>query len=125
MRVNFNYFLSDAVVDYVIDAVTFVAQHGHQLLSDYHFDVATALWRHRGGLVEPPLRLSQLSYDANGRLSYPRRAERAAETELQRYLAEAAALVQTVDDAASDAEAAVSADFDALRWFDLPARCLT
>jgi selenocysteine lyase/cysteine desulfurase len=125
VRVNFNYFLSDAVVDYVIEAVTFVARHGHQLLSDYHFDVASALWRHRGGLVEPPLRLSQLSYDADGKMSYPRRAERAAEAELQRYLAEAAALVETTGDSASDAEAAVSADFDALRWFDLPARCLT
>ena len=125
MRVNFNYFLSDAVVDYVIDAVTFVARHGHQLLSDYHFDVASGLWRHRDGLVEPPLRLSQLSYDADGKMTYPRRAERAAEAELQRYLAEAAALVATSEAAASDAEAAVSAEFDALRWFDLPARCLT
>ena len=125
VRVNFNYFLSDAVVDYVIDAVTFVARHGHQLLSDYHFDVASGLWRHRDGLVEPPLRLSQLSYDADGKMTYPRRAERAAEAELQRYLAEAAALVETSEASASDAEAAVSAEFDALRWFDLPARCLT
>jgi hypothetical protein len=124
VRVNFNYFLSDAVVDYVIDAVTFVARSGHQLLGDYHFDVASALWRHRRGLVEPPLRLSQVRYDADGNLSYPRRSERAPEAELKRYLTEAAALVET-GEAATDAEAAVSADFDALRWFDLPARCLT
>ena len=36
-----------------------------------------------------------------------------------------AALVKADDDPAADAEAAVSADFDALRWFDLPARCLS
>jgi selenocysteine lyase/cysteine desulfurase len=125
VRVNFNYFLSDAVVDYVIDAVTFVARHGHQLLGDYRFDVATGLWRHRRGLIEPPLRLNQLSYDADGNLCYPRRAERAAEAELQRYLAEAAALVGSAQQSAADTEAAVSADFDALRWFDLPARCMS
>jgi selenocysteine lyase/cysteine desulfurase len=124
VRVNFNYFLSDAVVDYVIDAVTFVARHGHQLLGDYHFELATGLWRHRVGLVEPPLRLNQLSYDADGNLRYPRRADRADEAELARYLAEAAALVEAAGRSA-EAEAAVSADFDALRWFDLPARCLS
>jgi hypothetical protein len=127
VRVNFNYFLSDAVVDYVIAAVAFVAKHGHRLLGDYRFDLASALWRHRRGLVEPPLRLSQLSYDADGMLDYPRHGEWAAEAELSRYLAEAAELVEAVGSppVAADADAVVSADFDALRWFDLPARCLS
>jgi selenocysteine lyase/cysteine desulfurase len=125
VRINFNYFLSDAVVDYVIAAVLFVARHGHRLLGDYGFDVATALWRHREGLVEPPLRLNQLHYDADGVLCYPRHTDRAPESDLQRYLDEAAALVQAAGDTAGDSEAEVSADFDALRWFDLPATCLT
>ena len=53
------------------------------------------------------------------------RARRAAARWLQRYLAEAAALVESAEESASHTEAAVSADFDALRWFDLPARCLS
>ncbi|MDT4919991.1 MAG: hypothetical protein QOI15_893 [Pseudonocardiales bacterium] len=126
IRVNFNYFLSDAVVDYVIGAVTFVARHGHRLLGDYRFDVATALWRHRRGLIEPSLRLSQISYDADGTLSYPRHAEWAAEAELQRYLGAAEELVEAIGapPVAADTEAVVSTDFDALRWFELPAQCL-
>jgi selenocysteine lyase/cysteine desulfurase len=125
VRVNFNYFVSDAVVDYVIAAVAFVARHGHQLLGDYRFDVATALWRHRGGLVEPPLRLRQLHYDADGVLRYPRHTDRARESDLQDYLAEAARLVEAARPLdAADGQASVSADFDALRWFDLPAGCL-
>jgi selenocysteine lyase/cysteine desulfurase len=124
VRVNFNYFLSDAVVDYVIAAVTFVARYGHRLLGDYRFDVAGALWRHRGGLVEPPLRLPQLHYGADGTLQYPRHTDRAPESDLQRYLDEAARLVATAPATADGAEAAISADFDALRWFDLPATCL-
>lgn len=124
VRVNFNYFLSDAVVDYVIEAVTFVARHGHRLLGDYRFDVTSALWRHRRGLVEPPLRLSQLSYGADGALTYPRHGEWAAESDLQGYLTQAAALVEAAAAEADASQAAVSADFDALRWFDLPASCL-
>ncbi|HZC69518.1 MAG TPA: aminotransferase class V-fold PLP-dependent enzyme [Jatrophihabitans sp.] len=124
VRINFNYFLSDAVVDYVIAAVAFVARHGHGLLGDYVFDVATALWRHREGLVEPPLRLTELHYDAAGALCYPRHTDRAPERDLRRYLDEAAALVRAAADGAADAQAEVSADFDALCWFDLPATCL-
>jgi hypothetical protein len=124
VRVNFNYFLSDAVVDYVTAAVLFVARHGHRLLTDYRFDVGTALWRHRRGLVEPPLRLDQLSYDADGSLHYPRHTDRAPETELARYLNDALDLVDVTQAVAGDAEAQVTADFDALRWFDLPATCL-
>jgi selenocysteine lyase/cysteine desulfurase len=125
VRVNFNYFVSDAIVDYVVAAVAFVARHGHRLLADYRFDVATALWRHRGGLVEPPLRLGQLHYDADGVLRYPTHTDRAPESDLQRYLAEAAALLEAAPDGRSaEDEARVSSDFDALRWFDLPAACL-
>ena len=32
--------------------------HGWRLLPEYRFDPATGLWRHRGGPVEPPLRLA-------------------------------------------------------------------
>ena len=38
VRVNFNYFLSDAVADYIIEAVRLVARDGWRLLGDYHFD---------------------------------------------------------------------------------------
>ena len=57
VRVNFNYFLSDAVADYLIEAVRLVARDGWRLLGDYRFDPATGLWTHRDGVVEPPLRL--------------------------------------------------------------------
>jgi selenocysteine lyase/cysteine desulfurase len=124
VRVNFNYFLSDAVVDYIVDAVLFVARHGHRFLGDYRFDPATALWRHRRGLVEPPLRLSQLTYAPDGTLTYPRHADRAPESELARYLAEAEVLAAAAASSDPGADAHVTDDFDDLRWFDLPAHCL-
>ena len=61
VRVNFNYFLSDTVADYVVEAVRLVARDGWRLLGDYRFDPATGLWRHRDGPVEPPLRLRDVA----------------------------------------------------------------
>ena len=63
-RVSFNYFISEAVFDYLVEAVDLVATHGWRLLPAYRFDPVTGLWRHRDGPVEPPLRLTELAYEA-------------------------------------------------------------
>ena len=125
VRVNFNYFISEAVFNYLVQAVRLVAHDGWRLLTDYHFDPATALWRHRLGQVEPPLRLSQISYDADGLMCFPHHDERAPETELDRYLEQARGLFAVAAARAGEVEqGTVSADFDELRWFDLPAASL-
>ena len=67
VRINFNYFISEAVLDYVVEAVSLVAEHGWLLMPDYRFEPATGLWRHRGGPVEPPLRLGQVPTTATAR----------------------------------------------------------
>ncbi len=36
-RINFNYFISDTVRDYLIEAVELLARYGHRLLTDYTF----------------------------------------------------------------------------------------
>jgi selenocysteine lyase/cysteine desulfurase len=130
VRISFNYFLSDAVTRYIVEAVRLVARHGHLLLPLYRFEPATALWRHRDGLVEPPLRLTDVGYDEQGRLRWPAHHERAPESALAVYLDQArdlfgkladqspAALAETPD------AAGLSSAFDALRWFPLPDTCL-
>jgi len=118
-----------------VDAVSLVADHGHKLLPQYRFSPDTGLWRHERGLVEPPLRLAQLSYGPDGSLSYPRRADRAPESALAGYLDEARALLEALPDPAVDGamphaadepltDDRLSADFEHLRWFDLPAESL-
>ena len=127
VRVNFNYFVSERVFDYVVRAVAFVAEHGHRFLADYRFEPATGLWQHRD---HPPqdslLRLTDVGYDASGAMAYPSHHERAEEAALEGYLRQAAELAQQRRAAAAspDAESHVSADFDALRWFELPPDCL-
>jgi hypothetical protein len=133
VRVNFNYFISEPVFDYVVSAVSLVARDGWRLLGDYRFDPDTGLWRHRRGASEPELRLSKVGYDQDGQLSYPRRRNQAPESELVRYLDEATTLLSTAGDRSDeppspagrlDDGGLVSADFEHLRWFELPAACL-
>ena len=129
VRVNFTYFLDEQVADYIIDAVRFVARSGARFLPDYAFDPVTGLWRHRSGPVEPPLRLTDVTYDeATGEMRYPRHEARADVDVLAEHLQDAERLAATrpePDDTADDATAArLGEDFEALRWFDLPAACL-
>jgi len=134
VRINFNYFISETVFRYVVEAVTMVAEYGARLVPYYRFDPLSGLWRHRDGTVEPPLRLDQLSY-ASGTLTWPRRDDRVDESALAGYLTEARELFESLSQAASDDHAAdamhsadvravLGDDFEHLRWFDLPVESL-
>ena len=125
VRVNFNYFLSEEVFRYIVSAVALVAEHGYKLTSQYRFDPATGLWRHKDGAVEPPLRLAQLSYAPDGSLTYPHHEDTVGESALAGYLDDARALFESLsaEVTAPDAAAMLAAlgdDFENLRWFDLP-----
>ena len=126
-RVNFNYFLSDAVCDYIIAAVELVADHGVKLLTDYRFDPETGLWHHREGATDPPLRLHDLHYDAEGELQFTRQRRRAGDDALEGYLDRARRILAEHPDVdlGSPGASALSADFESLRWFPLPGACLT
>jgi selenocysteine lyase/cysteine desulfurase len=124
VRVNFNYFISDAVFQYVLDAVSLVAREGWRLLPDYRFDPTSGLWRHARGPVEAPMRLTDVAYGPDGTMCYPRHDARAGEDELAGYLAEAREILDAAGEVDLSGHAAeVSADFDHLRWFDLPEVC--
>ncbi|HEY7048247.1 MAG TPA: aminotransferase class V-fold PLP-dependent enzyme [Jatrophihabitantaceae bacterium] len=124
VRVNFNYFISPTVLDYVIEAVLLVAREGWRLLPDYRFDPDHGLWRHRSGPVEPPLRLTQVGYDADGAMCFPRFDDRAPESALAGYLDEARAILGQAHPAPDAPAVGLSEDFEHLRWFELPPPCL-
>jgi selenocysteine lyase/cysteine desulfurase len=120
VRVNFNYFITDTVFEYVLDAVHLVASEGWKLLPHYTFEPQTGAWHHRSGRAEAPMSLHDVSYD-EGAFTYPRRHSSAPESALAGYLAEARAIL---DAAAAEPPCAppppVSEDFEHLRWFPLP-----
>ncbi len=121
VRVNFNYFIDDAVADYIIEAVRMVARDGWKLLSQYRFDPHTGLWRHGRGAAEPPMRLADVDY-RGGRMSYPHHHHSVPVEALQGYLAEAARIFAEATPAAERAmQGRLTGDSEALRWFDLPA----
>jgi hypothetical protein len=127
-RVSFNYFISEATFAYLVAAVDLVATHGWKLLPDYRFDPVSGLWRHHRGAVEPPLRLSALTYDpATGSLMRPALPERRApEAALANYLDEARERLLSAPEWATSADTStgLSEDFEHLRWFDLPIESL-
>jgi len=125
VRVNFNYFVSDAVVDYLIEAVRLIARDGWRLLGDYRFDPATAAWRHRDAPAAPPLSLRDVSY-AGGVVTMPAVHAAGGEELLAEHLREAAAILAAADppDLASH-PGDVSPEFEHLRWFDLPASAMS
>lgn len=126
-RLNFHWFVSPETCDYLIEAVHLVADQGWKLLPDYAFDPHRGLWHHRSAPAEPPLRLSALSYDADGLLRYPHVHVQAGEDAYPSYLARAREILDARPDAPTwDAAAptGLAADFEELRWFPLPAACL-
>ena len=125
-RVSFNYFISEAVFRYLVEAVDLVARDGWRLLPLYRFDPVTGLWRHRDGPVEPPLRLTDVTYDpSTGALLVPDLPhDRAPESALEGYLEEARGILAAAEwDGDPDAPV-MGEDFEHLRWFELPAACV-
>ena len=126
-RVSFNYFISEAVFHYLVSAVDLVATHGWKLLPLYRFDAQRGLWQHRDGAVEPPLRLTEVRYDAEaGAMVRPTVDHaRADESALVQYLTTATELMESAPEwAGPQGHQSLSAEFEHLRWFDLPAACL-
>jgi selenocysteine lyase/cysteine desulfurase len=124
VRVNFNYFISDTVGDYLIDAVDLVATHGYRLLGDYRFDPHTGLWHHRSAPAEPPLRLAQVRYDPDAGLIAPGLGATAGEDALAGYLEQARAVLASRPARLDDRPTGLPDDFERLRWFHLPPACL-
>ena len=120
VRVNFNYFIAEEVFEYILDAVDLVATDGWRLLPYYRFEPETGLWRHRNGVAEPPLSLSQVDY-TSGEMDYRGTVHRRAEP-LNTYLVRA----REVLDHGRDSLPAplglpdVTEDFEHLRWFPFP-----
>jgi len=124
VRVNFNYFISEAVFAFILDAVDLVATDGWRLLPFYQFEPASGLWRHRKPLADPPLSLDDIAYDS-GTLEYGEssRVQVHSDHVLATYLSEARRLFDGLATAPVTASAdalIVTDDFEHLRWFPLP-----
>jgi selenocysteine lyase/cysteine desulfurase len=125
VRVNFNYFISEAVFRYIVEAVHLVAEHGWRLLPHYRFDVERGAWRHRAQAGWTQLGLDALRFTEAG-LSYRSSGLREPESALEAYLDEARRIFAAAgsDSPPPDSHPGLPADLEGLRWFALPAEAL-
>jgi selenocysteine lyase/cysteine desulfurase len=121
-RINFNYFISEGVFDYIVKAIDMVATHGWKLLPAYNFDPQSGKWYAGESVPEPPLSLTDISY-ATGAMEYRARRVTEPESVLPRYLHEALGVFEWAAENARGQQIETpefSKDFEKLRWFPLP-----
>jgi selenocysteine lyase/cysteine desulfurase/CRP-like cAMP-binding protein len=126
-RINFNYFVSDAVAEYIIDAVDILADAGHKLLPLYRFDPFTGLWHHRAGRTHPAISLHDITYTA-GAMGFGGRHSTAPERMLPEQLEDARRLVASLStrwpsEPAID-DPILPDSYERMRWFPLPGEAL-
>ena len=121
VRVNFNYFISDATADFIIEAVRLIARDGWRLLPWYRFDHTTGIWRHRENPAHREMSLRDVTF-APGELQYTADHTWEPASALPRYLEEARRILAEAAAAPPDPvpEPPLPDDVERLRWFPLP-----
>ena len=116
-RVSFNYFMSEAVLDYILDAVHLIAEHGWKLLPLYRFDPATGLWHHHARTPDPPPSLvDALTID-------PTPVPTAPESALAGQIQAARKIIAATESNPPTGplqDQVVSEAYERIRWFPLP-----
>jgi selenocysteine lyase/cysteine desulfurase len=118
VRLSFNYFISDAVADFLVEAVDLLGRHGHRLLGDYAFEPRSGHWRHHRA---PPDPLPSLAGLLDGQPA-PGPGPGAGEDALAGYLDTARELLTARPVSAADwaGPAWLPPELERLRDFSLP-----
>ena len=120
VRVNFTYFISNQMFEFILDAVNLVADRGWRMVPQYRFDPITALWTHRDGVSMAPLSLYDVAFTGDG-MQHPEHRRTESEDALAGYLAEGEQILLTVQPGEDDpGRPDLTEDFERLRWFHLP-----
>jgi selenocysteine lyase/cysteine desulfurase len=120
VRINFTWFLTDAVIDFLIEAVRLVARDGWRLLDDYRFDPVSGGWSHRAGQAAPPMSLYDVCFDG-GEVSWPHRRLQVDDAELGDVLDHAREVMATARPHPDGVPVvALPPEAESLRWFPLP-----
>jgi hypothetical protein len=115
VRLNFNYFLDDETVEYLIRALELIAEHGWKLLPRYRFDRASGTWVHRDARPSVPASLDD--FDPFGAAPTPPARD---DRPLADYLVLAERCLAEPAGACGPCLEGLDADAEALRWFHVP-----
>jgi selenocysteine lyase/cysteine desulfurase len=125
-RVSFNYFISEVVFDYIVEAVHLLANEGWKLLPLYRFDPESGAWHHESGPRGAPLSLHDVSF-TSGTVGLQGSHATEPESVLQGYLEDARRIVRGVEAVAERTELKdpmLPPTFERIRWFPLPGEAL-
>jgi len=117
-RVGFHYAMDDVEAGFVMDAVEFVAEHGHRFLRLYAFDAETGAWSHREYRETHPAFSLEAALEAGGCEETALPPERRAELYAQ-CLAEARAWAERLGEPSGRADAASTERFGDLQFFNV------
>ncbi len=120
-RVGLHWVMDDAEADFVIDAVLFIASHGHRFLPLYDFDLKTGTWTHRQATTA----CSAFSLDAalNGDVADSAALTLAARKRFyDRSMSEAMRLAREPDSETAVPLETLGGELGELQFFALPAR---
>jgi hypothetical protein len=120
-RLSFNYFITDTVFDYIVDAIHLIASEGWKLLPLYRFDPDTGLFHHRNERPAPAAGLAAMLDPVPARLTT------APESVLAGLLEAAREIIASVErrpPAGPLTDPVLSEEFEQIRWFPLPGEAL-
>ncbi len=119
-RVGLHWVMDDAEAQYVIDAVHFLANEGHQFLALYDFDLATGTWKHRFAALElPEFSLDSALGNVGGE---PARLSLALRQQLyDHYMTEARRLAARLRNEPAAKCSSLEGELEELQFFTMPA----
>ena len=116
-RVGFHYAMDDVEARFVMDAVEFVAEHGHRFLRLYAFDAETGAWSHREYRETHAAFSLEAALAAGGCEETALPAERRSELYAE-CLAQARAWAERLGEPCGAADAACTEQFGELQFFN-------
>lgn len=118
-RVGLHWVMDDAEASYIIDAVNFVAKHGHRFLALYNFDLATGTWTHKQDCCELPK--FSLDEALGGEEGEPATLTLSLRTQLyDHYMTEANRWLQRLTDEGAVPLESLEGELGELQFFVLP-----
>jgi len=123
-RISLHYVMDDIELDYILDAVEFIAECGHRFLSLYHFDLHSGTWLHKTDSTCLEAFSLDAALDCQGyqsRTLSPDERQRLYAT----YLAEARGLAEELSGAAERTELTLQEELERLKFFVVPEASVT
>jgi selenocysteine lyase/cysteine desulfurase len=122
-RISLHYAMDDIEVDYILDAIEFVADHGFRFLPLYNFDMHSGAWLHKTDCVclegySLDAALECRGYQSRGLSEGERKHLYAA------FLGEARQLAKEIATQQAPVELCLHAELEELKFFSVPEVCV-